>query len=68
MLNPNGIVPRHLILHLLNKDGESQHADIAQLLSGQAFTGSLDGREREIIVHYFRFYCEKERANVKFEN
>ncbi len=38
MLNPSGVVPRHLILHLQNKDGESQHADIAQSLFGQALT------------------------------
>lgn len=35
MLDPSGIVPRHPILHPPNKDGESQHADIAQLLLGQ---------------------------------
>ena len=31
-----GRSPRHPILHLQNKDGESQNADIAQLLFGQA--------------------------------
>jgi hypothetical protein len=40
MLDPSGIVPRHPILHLQNKDGESQNADIAQLLFGQALRGT----------------------------
>jgi hypothetical protein len=32
MLNTSGIVPGHSILHLLDKDGESQPTDIAQQL------------------------------------
>jgi hypothetical protein len=38
MLDPSDIVPRHPIPHLLDKDGESQNADIAQLLLGQALS------------------------------
>jgi hypothetical protein len=45
MLNPSGIVPRHLILHLQNQDGESQHAGIAQPLFGQALR---EGMHRSI--------------------
>ena len=41
MLDPSGIVPRHPILHLPNKDGESQNADIAQLLFGQALRRTI---------------------------
>jgi hypothetical protein len=36
MLLASGIVPRHPILHLLDKDGESQPDDIAQLLLNPA--------------------------------
>jgi hypothetical protein len=36
MLLASGIVPRHLILHLLGKDGESQPDDIAQQLLNPA--------------------------------
>jgi hypothetical protein len=38
MLLASGIVPRHLILHLLGKDGESQPDDIAQQLLNPALT------------------------------
>ncbi len=57
MLDLSGIVPRHPILHLLDKDGESQNADIARLPFGQALSrnsrivGEVDeGRGEEIVA------------------
>jgi DNA modification methylase len=41
MLLASGIVPRHLILHLLGKDGESQPDDIAQQLLNPALRNRI---------------------------
>ncbi|MEM1345578.1 MAG: hypothetical protein AAGI34_13490, partial [Pseudomonadota bacterium] len=41
MLIASGIVPRHLILHLPGRSGESQVTDIDQLLSNRALSPIL---------------------------
>jgi hypothetical protein len=57
MLLASGIVPRHLILHLLGKDGESQPDDIAQQLLNPALrsdSSDVSGskRQREAVTPF----------------
>jgi hypothetical protein len=46
MLLASGIIPGHPILHLLDKDGESQPDDIAQKLLDQALRSAMARSER----------------------
>jgi hypothetical protein len=62
MLNTSGIVPGHSILHLLDKDGESQPTDIAQqllnraLMQGIAMAGAIFSRDAGKLQ---RSFCTK---------